>query len=785
MKKLLLTLWILLVSMIGYSQTGNLNGLVQTSDNQPAMFVTIRLVSYPLGTTTDENGRYIFKNVPLGSQKFIFSSVGFQSSEKEINILSGENKFDLQLDFDSKELGAVEVLGQKRRTSSATKTDIELIDIPMSIQVVGQELILSQAIIDMKDVVKNVSGVNQTGSYNGGYQYFNSRGFDMNNWTNFRRNGTLLWNMGNHFADFYESIEFLKGPSSILYGDVAPGGIMNFVTKKPLTYNYGRFDLKVGQYGLFRPSLDLGGPLNKKGNLLYRLNATYEQSNSFRNLVENQTVMFAPAMTWRISPETTWTLEGTYKNEERIGDPGLVSPDGTFEGLKRISERTFLGEPEGTYNYNNSSYFSTFTHYFGKNWKFQNLTSFNKTIRTPQNIYVNNDADENGNVTRYQYFFKQSFDTWTTVFDLSGEFATGGIIHKTLIGVDFVDDRIRGLGFLEEPIPGTINLFNPVQGQAELAPLIEERDNFGSYYTRVGVYAQDQMSLFQNRLQVLLGLRYNYYENGFRYDNPEDQPSDEKPVVERPLIPRFGVVYKPAERLSVYGSYSESFEVNGFDWIRLDFMVPPTFGKQAEVGVKGDFFDQKLGVTLAAFNINKENVYGWGYSETEPTDFEFVSWTPEYGGYFTYLAPKHRSRGFELDINGKLFDNLKLIGSASYIHTEVVEDPAFESGNWLVNQPRIMFNIWGDYKFKGALKNFDLGYGVFYKGMFYASLDNDPDGKVPANYTMDVAAGYNFGKFRTQLNVTNLTNRINYLGSFGTWEPQWTRRAILSLSYRF
>ncbi len=116
----------------------------------------------------------------------------------------------MRLNTSAFELYNVVVSGQKRRTATATKMNVLLRDIPMSIQVIDQQILQQQAIIDIKDVVRNVSGVNQTGSYNGGYQFFNSRGFDMNNWTNFRRNGTLLWNRGNHFADFYESIEFLK-----------------------------------------------------------------------------------------------------------------------------------------------------------------------------------------------------------------------------------------------------------------------------------------------------------------------------------------------------------------------------------------------------------------------------------------------------------------------------------------------------------------------------------------------------------------------------------------------
>jgi iron complex outermembrane receptor protein len=762
---------------------GKISGIVRTADGAPASFVSVSVRETGQKTVTSEDGLFTLFGLPAGSYTLTFTATGFNALEKVVQLQKEESlSVDVSLTQSARELSQVVVTGQKRRTSTVTKTNIPLLDIPLSIQVIDQQIIRQQAAFDLKDIVRNVSGVNQTGSYNGGYQFFNSRGFDMNNWTNFRRNGTLLWNMGNHYADFYESVEFLKGPAAILYGDVAPGGIINFVTKKPLSYNYGRIDLRLGQYGLFRPAIDISGPLDAKGKLLYRLNTSYERSGSFRNVVENETVMMAPALTWNISPRATWNVELNYKKDDRVGDPGLVSPDGTFEGLRRLSEKTFLGEREATYSYRNTAFFSNFRYYLSKQWYLQQTTSIMQTLRTPLNIYVNNDADADGNVTRYQYFFRQRFDTRTAMVDAVGEVATGPVRHKLLAGVDFVNDRIRGGGFLQDDIQGSINLFNPQQGTASLKALPLVWDNSASFTNRLGLYVQDQLSFLDNKVHVLLGLRYNRYVSGTRYDNEGDKPADYAEVVEAPLVPRFGIVYKPLQQVSVYGSYAESFEVNGFDWIDPKKQVPPTAGRQYEAGIKADLAQKRLGLTLSVFQIEKRNAYNWGVSATEPT-FNYISWTPQDGGWYTYQAGLHRSRGIELDINGKVGENLNILATGSYIRAEVVDDIVYPRGNWLSNQPRTMFSIWGAYRFSRVLKGLSLGYGLFYKGAFFADFTNVAEGRVPANYTMDAAIGYTLGQWSAQLNVSNFTNRISYLGAFGAWEPQWTRRGVLTLSY--
>jgi iron complex outermembrane recepter protein len=774
----------LLFQAVANNNPGKISGVVRSADGLPAPYVTVTVKETSQSTITNEDGVFTIFQISAGSYTLVFSATGFEAVEKSFEV--GKNQsinVEISLTQSAKQLSQVVVTGQKRRTFTVTKTNIPLLDIPMSIQVIDQQIIRQQGAFDLKDIVRNVSGVNQTGSYNGGYQYFNSRGFDMNNWTNFRRNGTLLWNMGNHYADFYESVEFLKGPSAILYGDVAPGGIINFVTKKPLNYQYGRVEMRVGQYGLFRPAIDVSGPLDKNGRVLYRLNTSYEKSKSFRNVVENETVMMAPAVTWKISPKATWNVELNYKKDERVGDPGLVSPDGTFDGLSRISEKTFLGEREATYNYRNTALFSNFKLYLNKQWYLQQTTSVMQTLRTPLNVYVNNDADSNGNVSRYQYFFRQKFNTKTAMLDAVGEVSTGPLRHKLLVGLDYVDDAIHDGGFLQEDIAGTINLFNPQQGTANLKALPLIWDKNVAFTTRLGVYAQDQISFLQDKLHLLLGVRYNRYVSGTRFENAADKPADYSEIVEKPVVPRFGIVYKPLQNISVYGSYAESYEVNGIDWIDPKKQVPPTLGKQFEVGMKADLLQRRLGVTLSVFNIEKENAYNWGSSSTQPT-FEYISWTAEDGGWYTYQAKLHRSRGIELDINGKISDNLNILATGSYIKAEVVDDIVYPKGNWLSNQPREMFSVWANYKFSRALKGLSLGYGLFYKGSFFADYTNAPDGKVPSNYTMDAALGYSWNKWGAQLNVSNFTNRISYLGAFGSWEPQWTRRAVLTLSYQ-
>jgi iron complex outermembrane receptor protein len=768
-----------------FAQTGTIKGTVKTSDNKPVEYANVVIKGTTKGAATNMLGEYIIQNAPVGEQTIVTSHIGTEAVEKTVTVKDNETAIvDFILAESASVLGEVVVIGQKRRASSATKTNTPLEDLPISIQILDKELMQQQLIIDTRDAVKNVSGITVTGTYNGGYTVFDSRGFWMTNWSNFRRNGMMIWNMGHHHNDNIEQVEILKGPASVLYGDISPGAVMNFVTKKPLNYDYKRFELRLGQYGLIRPAIDLSGPLDDKGTFLYRLNASYEKSNSFRDEVNNETMMFSPALTWKIHPKLIWDAEGVLKTDERVGDPGIISPDGTFEGINKLPVSTFLGEPSGTYGFQERNLFSTFTFYLDDNWKIRNQTYYSATNRAANNIYFSTTPDSLGNLTRFQYSFHQYWRGWGNGFDIIGDFETGAFKHQVLIGFDYMKNGGKWSQPIWRKLDSTINVYNPEYGLSDIKADPINWSNFENFYERTGIYAQDQISAFDGKLQLLLGARYNITRHGNDYDKKEDEPANYFIPVDKVISPRFGLVYKPVKEVSLYGSYSQSYEMNGVDGIDPSKVIQPTDASQTEFGVKTSLLEDRLGITVSAFQIDKRDIYGWVHAPTQPT-FAYISWRSDWR-WATYVADHHQSKGFELDVHGKLFDALTINATYAYVKATVIEDPAYESGKELQGNARNSGSLWLNYDFKNTLKGFELGYGIYYKDKFYMSTHNKPEELVKSYYSMDVSVAYRYEKFTARLNTTNLTNNIGYLGGeTGRLEPYWVRRVILSVAVTF
>jgi iron complex outermembrane receptor protein len=747
----------------------------------------------PVGAAVDAEGRFAVAELAPGRYRVRVTALGYVPEERA-DVAPGAAPLAVTLADQGATLAGVRVVGQKRRTSTVTKAPVPLADLPMSVQIVGTELMQEQQAIDLRDVVRNVSGVTPTGTYNGGYVFYNSRGFSMNNGSNFRRNGMMVWNMGHHFADNIEQVEVLKGPASIQYGDVAPGGIMNFVTKQPEAAAHRRLETKFGQYGLVRPTLDVNQPLNASGTLLSRVNATYERSNSFRDRVSSAAVMLAPTLAWKPSARLAWTVEGTYKRDRRVGDPGLISPDGTFAGLSRVPVTRFLGEPGARYEFADVGLYSTLAYAVRPAWRVQQVTYYTDTRRAPNNIYLEATApDAAGLVPRSQYSFRQWFRGGGGSVDLIGEGATGPFRHRVVVGADYLFTASRFTNGIDAPLDRAISLEAPRYGEATLgeAPVDWDRSRF--YYDRRGLYAQDQIGMLDDRVQLLLGARYNVTSTGNKYDTPADAPDGYRVPVDRLVSPRVGLVVKPRRWLSLYGSYAESYEMNGPDWIDPRIVIGPTEADQLEAGAKASLLGDRLGVTLSAFRIGKQGIYGWVDAPTRPT-IPVVAWDSA-GAWATYLGGTHRSQGLELDVNGRVAGALTVNATASLIDGRVVRDPAYRSGNRLGGTAREIANLWLNYTVPARalpasgpiarLAGLELGWGAFYRGRFYQTTANDPENLVGAFRSMDVALGYRFGGVRARLNVANVTNAVGYTSSFGVYEPLWVRRALLSLSTTF
>lgn len=766
---------------------GIVSGRVLDSHQLPVSYATVMLEGTGIGTNTGEQGEFLLK-ASAGKYVLVVNYVGADPVKQAVLIQADSiTVASIVLEETGIVLQNAVISGAKVKTASATRTMMEVLDIPQAIVVVGQKTIKQQGAFDLTTLTRNISGLNFTGNYSGAgsYQFFNARGFDLVNSQNYRWNGMMIWNLGNNYADNIEQVEFLKGPTSILFGDAAPGGVLNFSTKKPLSSFYTAVDLKIGQWGLIRPAIDLSGPLNASKTLRYRLNTSYQREKSFRDYVESERFFLAPTLAWDIHSKLNWNLEAVIRNSSSTDDPGLVSPDGTIAGLNTLKPELYLSEPSRKYRFADQSYFSTLTYRISDFWRLKQVFFYGNTHNRPWGIWPDQ-PDESGAMQRNEFGYHQGLQNLSATLDAFGVFYTGNIKHNLLFGLEYQRSRFRytNEGYLDSLDQN--NIFNMVYNAVPIiAPAKEPYLPFTSAIDRAGIYLQDQLMFFKEKLHLMVGLRAgltrqgnDYKEDmlaGTGYEGYEDDV-----VTVRALTPRIGLVYKPKEFVSLYTSYSKGYEVNSPDIFALnyaEFATPPaTNSTQVELGCKTSLLANRLGLSLTVFQITKTDPYGFVY--LDPLN-------PNYDEYNVYYDGKHRSKGIELDVDGKLTDWLSLTAGAAYTDTEIVEDPGYPVGNQLPNAPRYTGNLWLNAEPVGALKGVSIGAGYFHKGSFFSGIDNNPDLKIPSSFTLDVSAGYTYKNYRVQVNVTNLTNEVNYLNPwvFNLFDVQPLRRVVFTFGY--
>ncbi len=596
----------------------------------------------------------------------------------------------------------------------------------------------------------------------------------------------MVWNWGNQYADNIEQIEFLKGPASILFGDVAPGGVLNFVSKKPLANFMANVDFKTGSWGLVRPAIDLTGPITKSRSLRYRVNSSYERSDSFRDKVSSQRRFLSTALAWDISPKLTLEMEGVFKRANATDDAGLVSPDGTIIGLQGLNPSLYLGEPSREYLFKDINYFSTLTYEVNPTWRVKATAFQGNTSNRPYGIWFDQ-PNVAGDFIRRQYGFFQKAKNRTIAVDAYGSFFTGGIKHQMVFGLEYQSTSYRQTNGGELSVLDMNNLYSPVYGNS----ITNDPANspFRPYITgieRVGVHIQDQLMFFSEKLHLLLGIRLGKTKQGNDYiknellGTPYEDYEDDI-VSKNVFTPRLGLVYKIIPTLSTYASYTKGYEINSPDLFSqnyLQYASPPlTLSSQLELGIKMNFSQNRLGLTLSAFKIDKHKPYGYVY--LDPIN-------PNYDQYNVYYEGHHQSKGVELEADGNIAPELSFTGGIAFTSAKVIDDPGYPSGNVLPNAPRIAGNGWVTYEPLNKWQGFHLSAGVFYKGSFFSSIANNPDLKIPSGYTMDAAIGYKYKSAGLQLNVMNITNQISYLNpwQFNLFDVRPLRQFVITLNYR-
>lgn len=656
--------------------------------------------------------------------------------------------------------------GQRYRVpnaSTATRTDTPIRDIPASIQVVPQEVLRDQKVTTLTEALRNVSGVTSGGPAFGTYDQLVLRGFLGSNVGNYRRNGIEFPNfVGFALNTNIERVEVLKGPASVLFGDLAPGGIINLVTKQPLSEPFAQVEANIGSFDFYRGAIDLSGPLNAKKTILYRLNLSYEDANSFRDFINNRTFFIAPTISWQIGDRARWTVELEYRKDDRITDVGQGISNLSFDRIRQLPIERLLNEPGDEFESRHLSILSRFEYDLSDNWKVRNIFNYIDASRNfNQYTSLGRLRPDGRTLERSQIAQEQDITYYFGEIDIVGKFSTGSIRHELVIGADYLYREFPSLN-LNGQRQALLDIFNPVYGNNTRAFTVGS--SFINPETRVGFFVQDTISLTDN-LKLLLGGRYNnaLLQQTNRVTNRlvRDQTVED-------FSPRLGIVYQPTDRLSLYASYSRSFEINsGTDITGSPF--DPTTGTQYEVGAKTEFFNGALGATLAFFKINRTNVL-----------------TPNPNNpLFNVQTGEQESQGIEFDLSGQITRNWSVILSYSYLDAEITRDNRFPVGNRLPTAAPHRFSLWTKYEFDGSLKGLSLGGGVFYVGDRWDSLNNNY--QLPSYVTVDLFTAYRLTNpdLTIQLNLKNVFNERYYEGAFGFVYPGAPRGVTASLVYRF
>ena len=624
-------------------------------------------------------------------------------------------------------------------SSTATGTDTPLRDIPLSIQIIPQEVIEDRNVVELGDALETAGSVVSVGGR--GTSVFGPgfliRGFPIND--GIFRDGIATFSLAPLSTNDLERVEVLRGPASILFGQGEPGGIINLVSERPLREPFYEASLTAGSYDTYRGDLDFSGPLNDARTVRYRLNLSYENYGSFRDFVDGERLIISPILTWDIGENTSIDFYGQYASDRETIDEGIPVIGNEIADVPRDR---FYGEDFSEFEQEQFRLGYRINHQFSEDFSIRHALQYLQYEPERYAPLFDSIDETTGELNRLAYFAGGTYRRFFTNAEAIAEFNTGSIQHQVLFGVEYRhDDEEPEFQFSDLYTP--INIFDPdyTDDPYDIEPEFFRDDNIDT----IGVYLQDQIELLPN-LNLLAGIRYDS-ANQFRTTQNVGEPREEFEQTDSAFSPRFGIVYQPIEPISLYASYTTSFSPSfGASRNADDSTFEPETGRQFEVGMKADLSDQ-LSLTLAAFDIRRQNV-----RTPDPNDPTFSIQTGEVA-----------SRGIELTLGGEISPGWDITAAYTLLDAFVSEDNTDVVGNGLANVPDNQLSLWTTYNIqRGDLTGLGFGLGFLYLSDRPGNLDNTFS--LPSFFRTDAALFYERDNWRAQLNVENLFD-VEYFSS--------------------
>lgn len=702
-----------------------------------------------------------------------------------------------QNNADEAELEEIFVLGERR----AYQGNFDDLEKPAADQTISEELLRQVGVITLDDALDLSASVARQNNFGGLWNSFSIRGFsgDINLPSGFLVNG---FNAGRGFGGprdlvGVESVEILKGPRGALFGRGEPGGTVNLVTKRPKFENDGYVRGTVGEFNQLRFEGDYQTVLGTNENVGLRLVGLYEDSDTFREPSESEKFGFYPSLSWNISEKTNLTYDLEYTSQELPFDRGVVfsedfgfSPRDLFVGENVPIETEVIGHQIELQNN------------FSDNWSFlggigYRETSFEGDAFEPQfgsrqTFFLNGQ-------TISRFFRSRDFesDYFVVRGELAGEFETGGLRHRVILGVDYdrfdntlVIDRFRSRfgGDINALTPADLandlilEINNPVFG-ANLNPQAGANANRNEVLEGYGIYVQDQIDL-TDQLQIRIGARFDDFEQDLT--NFLASPATTIDSSDDRFSPQIGAVYRVNDGVSLYASYGEGYrQQTGQDFQGSQF--DPNITESAEIGLKVDLselYDNVTGsASITLFQVDQSNFL---VNDDRPEATAV--------GFFSIPAGEAESSGLEFDANLQFENDLSLWISYTYTDAEFSNSFAdadgfgftIDAGDPVINSPENQLNIQASKGLSLAGVPARVGGGVYYT--------DERNGFVGSDFTLPSYTTVRaFGEIEPRdglslrLDIDNLFDETFYTNSFANvWvQPGTPRRWRFTATYAF
>jgi iron complex outermembrane recepter protein len=800
MRTIVILVFALFCGVLVFAQVpGAIQGTIKTSDGNPAEYVSLSIEGSSKGTVADRNGHFEIKNLKPGRYNLVASFVGLQSQNLPVEVRNGEvTKIDFTIKANAQELEEIVISGSPDRyttdrVSSTLRVTTPLLEIPQNIQVVTGEMLKDQQVISMSDgLIRNVSGAVRQEHWGDLYTNIAARGSQIQAFRNGFNVVNSYWGPLTEDMSFVDHIEFVKGPAGFMLSSGDPSGLYNVVTKKPTGISRREASISAGSFGLLRGSLDLDGKLTQSGKLLYRLNLSAQNKNSFRANEYNDRYVIAPVISYALGENTKVTIEYNYQraNMSNVGSFYIFSKE-KFADL----DPDFTMLPEGTpgVKINDHSLYANIQHNLTRNWKITGQASrfiYDQVGHSMWPSAVNQD----GTIVRNVGIWDAKSEMTMGQLFVNGEARTGFVHHRILAGFDIAKKDYKAdwgqshdLDTRENPFdPTNPYLGVPVTGDPDFdreTPLADRAKAIGGLIDQQyeSFYAQDELGFAENLIRLTLAGRYTKLRQS-AWGADSDKANH--------FTPRAGLSVSITKQLSAYALYDQAF-IPQTGKLASGAKVQPITGNNMEIGVKKEWFGSWR-TTFAVYQIIKNNEL-----TADPTD--------PLSGNSIELGQK-KAKGFEFDLQGTIITGLNVIANYAFTDSRVVKVSegvtVVEEGSIVPGFARHTVNTWLNYRFpRGIFKGFGASAGFTYLAdrATYWTPAPDAEKEMENYFKLDGGLFWEHGKVKVTANVFNVLDTYLYSGSYenymydteGNSSPVYSyqaeapRNGRLSVAYKF